>query len=106
MHLRINSGRLIKIQISRLYPRASYSIGVGWGPRICISTKSHPADADVAVLGITAENHKTRAYSSQDVLMRQIPVAMEQNGHQLGMELLFNFQNMGRGERCFRCLFL
>lgn len=40
-------GGLVQTQLAGPHPRASDSLGVGWGPRICIFNKS-PSDADAS----------------------------------------------------------
>lgn len=46
-HAPESSGGLVRTQIAALTPQVSYSVGLGWSPRMCISDK-FLGDADDA----------------------------------------------------------
>ena len=46
---------LVKTQITRPFPKVCDSVGLGWGPRICISNML-PDDGDAASLRVTLRN--------------------------------------------------
>lgn len=55
----VSPGGLVQIQIAGLYPRVSDSIGLGWGPIVCISSKfrGDAAAAETSLLRLQFESH-------------------------------------------------